>query len=243
MCEFRLDVKSDMFHYVMDYETLGLTSDELARGMGYAGGVNATHFGEDLDRLLSDAVLHARIEGGFRVFASEQVAIEREGFCVDGLEFETGRIIAGPLRGSETLAIFVATAGAGITAWSRRLMQEQDYLQAYFVDALGSELVEKAADWLEGQIIAWAGERGQATTNRYSPGYCGWSVAEQHNLFSFLPDEFCGISLTESALMQPEKSVSGVVGIGGKSKKRAYGCSICTLENCFRRHAGVHSQG
>ena len=235
-----LNLRSDTFHYVMDYATLGLTSDDLARGMGYAGGVGSTHFSEDLERLLSEAGSHACIEGGYRVFPPGSVSIEREGFRVEGEYFDTGRVIAGPLRGAETLAFFVATAGAGITEWSRRVMQEQDYLQAYFIDALGSELVEKAADWLEEQVIAWSGERGQATTNRYSPGYCGWSVSEQHKFFSLLPGKFCGISLTDSALMQPEKSVSGVVGIGGRSKKRAYGCSICTLENCFRRHAGVH---
>ncbi|MCK7538940.1 MAG: hypothetical protein MZV63_52410 [Marinilabiliales bacterium] len=46
-------------------------------------------------------------------------------------------------------------------------------------------------------------------TNRFSPGYCGWDVAEQHKLFSFFKDNFCGITLTESALMNPVKSVSG----------------------------------
>lgn len=234
------DMPGETFHYRMDYGTLGLTSDDLARGMGYSGGVDTTHFREELDHLLGEAGAHVRIEGGFRVFLPEDVSIEREGFRVGSEYFETGRVIAGPLRGAETLAIFVATAGAGITEWSRQLMSKQEHLQAYFVDALGSELVEKAVDWVEEQIIAWSGQRGHSTTNRYSPGYCGWSVSEQHKLFSFLPSDFCGISLTESALMQPEKSVSGVVGIGGTSKKRAYGCSICTLENCFRRHAGVH---
>lgn len=123
-----------------------------------------------------------------------------------------------------------------MTDWSQDLMGRQDHLQAYFVDALGSELVEKAADWVEERVIAWGLNRGRGTTNRYSPGYCGWSVSEQHKLFSLLPPDFCGISLTESALMQPEKSVSGVIGIGGAVRKEAYGCKICAMEDCFRRH-------
>lgn len=225
----------DTFHYVMDFADLGLTSDDVARGMGYAGGVQSTYFGDDLDALVGEAGAHARIEGGFRVFPPESVSFERDGFRVEGQYFETGRIIADPLRDAATLAFFVVTAGSGFTAWSGALMRDRDHVQAYFVDALGSETVEKAADWLEERIVEWSMGRGRGTTNRYSPGYCGWSVSEQHKFFSLLPPGLCGVSLTESALMQPEKSVSGVVGIGASLKKLDYGCKICTLEDCFRR--------
>ena len=234
-----VDSLSGTFQYAIAYDTLGLTSDDIARGMGYVDGAQSTYFAQDLENLLREAPGHVHIEGGFRVFPPEHVSIDREGFRIADQYFETGRIIAGPLRGAETLALFVATAGAGITRWTRDLMAEKEHIQAYFVDALGSETVEKAADWLEEQIIGWSLERGHHTTNRYSPGYCGWSVSEQHKLFSLLPAGFCGIALTESALMQPEKSVSGVIGIGGKAKKRAYACKICTMENCFRRNSRI----
>ena len=95
--------------------------------------------------------------------------------------------------------------------------------------------VERAADWLEERIDEWAEEQGLGTTNRYSPGYCEWDVSEQHRFFSLLPEAFCGVSLTESSLMQPTKSVSGVMGIGHSAQKRAHACSICTMVNCFRR--------
>jgi hypothetical protein len=223
------------YRFTVDFADLGLTTDDIARGMGYTDGVQSTYFGDDLDALMAEAADHACIEGGFRVFSPESVFFEREGFRVEEHYFETGRIIADPLRSAATLAFFVVTAGAGFSAWSSKLMRERDHVQAYFVDALGSEAVEKAADWVEARIIDWSAERGRGTTNRYSPGYCGWSVAEQHNLFSLLPPDFCGVKLTESALMQPEKSVSGIVGIGGSVERLDYGCKICTLEHCFRR--------
>lgn len=234
------ETASETYHFDIDVGTLELTSDMVARGMGYAGGVESTHFGEDLDRLLCKVHTHARIQGGFRVFSPEEVVLEQEGFRVQGQRFETGRVIARPLQGAGTLVLFVVTAGKGMTDWSQSLMADQDHLHAYFVDALGSELVEKAADWVEERVIEWARKRGRGTTNRYSPGYCGWSVSEQHKLFSLLPPNFCGITLTESALMQPEKSVSGVIGVGGAVTKEAYGCKICTMEDCFRRHIDVH---
>ncbi|MCK7517168.1 MAG: hypothetical protein MZV64_05325 [Ignavibacteriales bacterium] len=48
----------------------------------------------------------------------------------------------------------------------------------------------------------WQGgwrESGLKTTNRFSPGYCGWHVSEQHNLFRLVPDNYCGITLNDIA--------------------------------------------
>jgi hypothetical protein len=80
-----------------------------------------------------------------------------------------------------------------------------------------------------------AAESGLKITNRYSPGYCGWSVGEQHNLFSLIPYNYCGIRLTESALMDPVKSVSGIIGIGANVKSNPYTCKMCDMKDCIYR--------
>ena len=72
-------------------------------------------------------------------------------------------------------------------------------------------------------------------TNRYSPGYCVWHLKEQKSLFSLLPAEYCNITLTDSCLMQPIKSVSGLIGIGANGKQKTYLCSICELSHCLYR--------
>lgn len=221
--------------FTIPFGELALDTDDIARCMGYVDGMAGMPFAEQLNGLLAEVGDHVCLEGGFRIFTPDLVRIERDKLFVENIEFDTGRIIAGPLRGAESLAFFVATAGPGLTRWADALMEEGEHVLAYFVDALGSETVEKAADWLEAKIDAWAAAQEEPTTNRYSPGYCDWHVSEQHKFFSLLPEDFCGITLTESALMQPTKSVSGVIGIGGKAKKRAYACSICSMEQCFRR--------
>ena len=82
-------------------------------------------------------------------------------------------------------------------------------------------------------------KEGKKITNRFSPGYCGWNVSEQHKLFSLLPGNFCGIRLTESALMDPVKSVSGIIGIGPDVRRMPYTCSLCDMKNCiYRRKEG-----
>lgn len=239
MPDTALDTHAEVHRFDIPYEALGMNRERIARGMGYSDGVLSDPFADDVDELLEEAPAFVSIQGGFRVFTPDEVQLERDRFDIDGHTFDTGRIIAGPLRGSDRLALFVATAGPGITRWSHELMDSGDILRGYFVDALGSETVERATDWLEEKIIAWSEAHGLHTTNRYSPGYCGWHVSEQHKLFDLLPEHFCNVTLTESALMQPTKSVSGIIGIGPKAKRRAYACSICDMKDCFRRNARV----
>ena len=74
-------------------------------------------------------------------------------------------------------------------------------------------------------------------TNRYSPGYCGWNVSEQKNIFQLIPEKFCGIELTDSCVMVPMKSVSGIIGIGKEVRYNPYTCNLCKMENCFYRNS------
>jgi hypothetical protein len=73
-------------------------------------------------------------------------------------------------------------------------------------------------------------------TNRYSPGYCGWRVAEQQRLFKMFPVDFCNIRLTESMMMDPVKSVSGIIGVGKEVKYNSYTCNLCNSFNCLYKN-------
>lgn len=149
--------------------------------------------------------------------------------------FEIKPIIFSQIKNSEGAALFICTAGAEVGLRSSRSMKEGDLLRGYVYDVIGSEVVENAADRMQEELrIAVAGE-GLKITNRFSPGYCGWDVAEQHKLFSFFPDNYCGITLTESALMNPVKSVSGLIGIGREVRYAHYQCHICDDRNCIYR--------
>jgi cobalamin-dependent methionine synthase I len=79
-------------------------------------------------------------------------------------------------------------------------------------------------------------KEGFKITNRYSPGDCGWPVTDQQKLFTLFPENFCGISLSESSLMHPIKSVSGIIGIGQHVRKTAYACDLCEMDTCVYRY-------
>ena len=214
---------------------LGVTADLVLSDLGYHNGDAPEMIREIVDEVLPLVPHHISLQCGFAVFPTGSVSIAESTVDCDGVELNTGPIITSQLRRSTSIAFFVSTAGPALEQWSGELMAGGDMMRGYIVDALGSEYVEQASVWLEKQLGVHVKPRGWKMTNRYSPGYCDWPVSEQHKLFSLLPPKFCGITLTDSALMLPIKSLSGIIGLGPDVKRGAFQCSICELKDCFRR--------
>jgi hypothetical protein len=214
---------------------LRITPDMLLRGLGYKRRAVPPSLHAALDEVLSNGRDIADVQCGFVMLPPGYVTIGEADATFDSRQLKLGSIIADRLREAQALAVFVATAGPEIERWASALMKSGDVIKGYVADALGSETAELAAEWLEHKIAEIAAAEGWLITNRYSPGYCGWPTSDQHTLFSLLPPDFCGIRLTDSALMLPVKSVSGVIGLGPGVRREGYQCAICELQDCFRR--------
>jgi hypothetical protein len=206
------------------------TSDQMLAAEGYKNGSIPGPVEEAIDRFIGERVSTEQ-NAGFVIVAD--VDLNETGFACGDMVFYTGPIIARGIAGSQALTVFTATAGPAIDEWSRRASKDGDLLLAYIVDSAGSVIVEELADRLERIVGHSCVGHGFRVSRRYSPGYCGWNVSEQKKLFSFLPRGFCGISLTDSSLMVPIKSVSGIMGIGREAKRRAYECMTCDRKDCI----------
>lgn len=221
-----------MISYVQLPE-LRLKAAEIFCGMGYGNKVN-----NDLLPLIGEVISelesHVAPQAGYRILG-EAAVVEGNRIKLKEAVFTSGGIINSQIRGLERLALFAVSLGKEFDDWSRGGIFKEDPLKGFVIDTAGSVLVEKAADYLEDSLRRKLSGQYLGCSNRFSPGYCGWDVAEQHILFSLLPAEFCGISLTDSALMQPLKSVSGIIGIGQELKKREYHCSLCDQKDCYLR--------
>jgi len=229
------DRRAIIREYTVESRSLAIDRPMIERGLGYPTGRAPTQVTGLIDEVMDHALDRCSLRCGFVTLPPGSVSIAPDSITCVGIPFCTGPIIARPLRKSATVVLFVATAGAALEAWSRELMHAGDLVRGYIVDSFGSDIVELAADWLERQVQAFAAENGWKASNRYSPGYCGWPVKDQQGLFSLLPDGFCGITLTESSLMKPIKSVSGIIGVGQDVKRSEYQCKICDMEDCYRR--------
>lgn len=153
-----------------------------------------------------------------------------------GRDFRVGKIISRQLRGSQRYIFFVATAGMEFEEFQHRLKESGDMVRTFIADSIGSVIAEVVADRMEEELESLIEPSGWRHTNRFSPGYCGWHVSEQQMLFPLFPDgRPCGVSLTESSLMTPIKSVSGVIGLGEKVRKLEYSCGLCDYKQCYKR--------
>ena len=173
----------------------------------------------------------SRPHGGYAWFEEGNLMSE-SGLELDGVYFRMGNIIASELNRAEEFVLFAVTPGPGPESLSRELIQSGNYLEGYLADLTASVMAETLAGHAHAIIKALAGNRGLKVTNYYSPGYCSWEVREQQKLFGLLPHELCGITLSESSLMSPVKSVSGVIGIGSDVQFHPAGCTLCSLKNC-----------
>jgi hypothetical protein len=151
------------------------------------------------------------------------------------VRLHTGSRIAAYMKGADYLALFTCTAGTLFTDLSNRYNRTGDYLEAFVADAIGSLTVEKAMDRIQTQLEAEMQANGLQISNRYSPGYCNWPLAGQRDLFDQMGELPLAISLTESCLMLPIKSVSGIIGVGARIRKRPYACQICKNTHCTYR--------
>ena len=150
--------------------------------------------------------------------------------------FDAGKIICRQLRGAQKYVVFVATVGTGYFQWTDAVKRRDDMFQTYVMDCVGSQIVESVADYMETVLQKEIDPSGFKRTNRFSPGYCGWHVSEQPKLFSlFSEPKPCGIELTDSCLMLPVKSVSGIIGIGTDVRYLPYTCGICDKKDCYKR--------
>ncbi len=146
-----------------------------------------------------------------------------------------GRLVRTQLKGSLAVAAFVVTIGSALERRAREMMADGQPLEGYVLDTVGSLAVEAVADLLELHVADAVAGRGWQSTNRFSPGYCTWTTAGQHALFSMFPKQPAGVTLNESSLMSPIKSVSGVIGLGPEVKHRPYPCELCAMTSCHQR--------
>lgn len=204
------------------YEDLGISLSELYEQMGYEQAVPDEATVKETDMII------AEVKGFLRPRFSFFVQRELPDFAI-------GKIIERQLKGAEAYAFFICTAGVEYEAFQERLKKEGDMVRVFIADALGSVIAEKAADQMELALQENIDKLGWHHTNRFSPGYCGWHVSQQQLLFPLFKGETCGVKLTESSLMLPIKSVSGIIGLGPNVRHLDYTCGLCDFKQCYKR--------
>lgn len=212
---------------------------EVLRYLGYPEGVEpAKRLASALDEWIAEAGVRATPRATYIVLPVTDLSNRRlKLLTLDGQETTFNGAIGEFLGAAEYVGVFIATAGPGVEQLATELMDQGDPLAGMIVNAVGAERAEAAESVVIDQLRESAREHDFAPTLPYSPGYCGMGLVEQRTLFGLFGKTDVGVTLTDSCLMQPLKSVSGLIGLGPMDRVQAFGspCDRCELYNCSMR--------
>jgi len=196
---------------------LAIDPDEVLRFQGYKRGRDLV--GPDVRALFDEALAEGR-----RLMAPR--AAVRWG-AVTG---------AAPDRLDLRDEVVVCTIGEALERRVAALWEARELPLASMLDSVGSGAVESLAEHVN-DLLCQQGLPELRVTNRISPGYADWDVAEQPRLFRLCPAGAIGVALNDACVMTPGKSISLLVGAGVGARVDHYfsQCARCWMRDCAYR--------
>jgi hypothetical protein len=158
------------------------------------------------------------------------------GMSPSQVSLECGKAIHGPLihtvfPKAKKLAVVVCTIGPKLEKQVTDYSKSGETLRSALLDGIGSATVDMLIPEACRRIASEVSSHGHQASSPVSPGWPGFPLTEQWNLFELVNTQEIGVSLTASGIMVPRKSVSMVIGIGPRMATwtGAEVCARCSL--------------
>lgn len=145
--------------------------------------------------------------------------------------------LAAHLKDCSQVILFAATTGIGLDRLIARYSRVSP-VKALLFQAIGAERIECLCNLFCDDMAAQQSTLGNSVTRRFSPGYGDLPLNLQSDLFQILDcPRKIGLTLNQSLLMSPSKSVTALMGIGPAActQGHASGCAACSQESCIYR--------
>ncbi|WP_294753771.1 vitamin B12 dependent-methionine synthase activation domain-containing protein [uncultured Ruminococcus sp.] len=216
-------------------ELLPISKAEAARYMGVKG---------EPDRAVSELLDRAekQVRETLRpkyVYLETDITITDEGVLLGAMsEPLTGEDIKRHLKGCSKAVLLAATLSQGADKLIRQAAVT-DMAYSLALDCICSAAVEQVCDRAEEEIFAR--EAAPYRTWRFSPGYGDLPITIQRDvLLALNAQRRIGLTVTDSSLLIPSKSVTAVIGLSDVPIERGRrGCAICTMkDSCAYRLSG-----
>jgi hypothetical protein len=202
-----------------------ISKKDVLRLLGYKSG--KTKMSQGVEKLINEA--YSLSEGLLKPKAIVEWVAREKLKEIDIFNDAEGAIIA------------ICTIGNELESNVNAFMSGSKLALGSILDAIGSEAVEGAVNYINKYLKSVAQERGYGISKRFSPGYGKWTLDAQRWIFSMIDAKSIGVTLTDTCMMIPRKSVSFAVKIykkSGEEDAREF-CEDCSMTECrFRK---VHS--
>ena len=168
----------------------------------------------------------------FRCMEVERIMHDR--IVLEGGDELRGKLLSQHLAPATEVLIVLCTIGVDLEKKVSEVMMN-DPPFGLALDGFGSAAVEALANAACHRFELEMEEKRLDTSIPLSPGMVDWLVEEgQAQIFTLLPAEEIGVSVTPSWIMLPRKSLSMVIGIGEKMTQAGTPCDFCTMRETCR---------
>jgi len=215
-----------MERFLLDTIPILVTTDEIIKTLQ----LNEEEDIQLMTGLFTTARQLARPKALYKVAYIDE--INNPHVVVDGVRF-TSSVLAQNMEGVHRVFAYVCTCGTEVDDWSHT---EKDYVVSFWLDIIKERILADANIFLRDYIKKKYGINTLSAINPGSGNVDTWPITQQHQLFPLIGavTEDTGVRLTESCLMLPTKSTSGLLY---GSATEFINCSLCERKNCPRRRA------
>lgn len=222
--------------YVKTYDAPHVDMGEIMRYAGVRGDA------PELSEMIRVCLDEVKTQLIYKVCYLEIPVVHRGDLLDLGFFQTASEALKKNLAGCERAVVFAATVGIGLD----RLIARYSTLsptKALLFQAIGAERIESLCDTFNRELNERLAAEGYGTRPRFSPGYGDLPLGVQKEFFSVLDcPRKIGLTLNESMLMSPSKSVTALIGItnGTGCREEASKCGACENTDCgFRRNTEV----
>lgn len=140
------------------------------------------------------------------------------------------------LKDCERVLLFAATLGSRVDVLLHRYNMIQ-MSKAVVMQAASVAMLETFCDEQNQKLKEEYEEKGWYLRPRFSPGYGDFSLECQRQIAPALElNKRIGVTLTDSLLMAPSKSVTAVIGVSRLPRNcTVQGCEACAKRDCAYR--------
>lgn len=203
-------MSSPVIKYSIHESELPILESEVLRYLGYS----RPSITEEDKMLVRGSIKNARqYIAGKGCFARYPVKVYGDG-RID-LPYATiiSHDLSKNLEGCDEIFIMAATIGSAFDR-AIKTVKVKSIAEAAIYQAIGATAVEDVVDGMNAILEGIAEEEGKRLKPRYSPGFGDYQLDNQKGIFKVLnPEKYAGITLMDTLIMAPEKSVTAIVGL------------------------------
>lgn len=224
----------------MKIESIDVNRKEIYRYLGYRGQEPDETVQALIDKVLQALLEVIRPSYGYQYYRCQVIEdkvclMQNQEMREDSnniYEFESKKL-ADNLTQCDEVILLAATLGLEADKLIQRYTV-MNMAKASVAQACGAACIEAFCNKIQENIRKEALERGLYLRPRFSPGYGDLRLDYQRDIFALLEcQKRLGMSLTDSMLMLPTKSVTAIIGLTrNKENCHIAKCSACNKIDC-----------